>query len=194
MIAIAQMIQLDLYCYPRTLEEDFLFQNFVGSSLPFFIFLMEGFEYCLKVKKKILVIFDRGTGQSWAVCPKNGPKTLLFQQFVSSELDVVETSNNYVSTAFLQAHKRVWGAKALRVRLQLQKTHGSWPNFEILRKRQFFHVKRRTALNIEKSSIFISWNERLIVYNHFLLYILCYNISPFVPNKLMKNGKQPFFA
>ena len=140
-----------------------------------------------------LVIFDQVTGQSWATWPKNGPKTLLFQNVISSEPYVVETSNNYVSIAFLQAHKRVQGAKALRVRLQLQKTHGSWPNFEILRKRQFFHVERRTALNIEKSSIFISWNERLIVYNHFILYILCYNISPFVPNQLMKNGKITIF-
>ena len=71
--------------------------------------------------------------QKWA-------KNATFQYVVSSELDAVETSNNYVSTAFLQAHKRVWGAKALRVRLQLQKMRQSWPNFEIFQKRHFFHV------------------------------------------------------
>ena len=60
-----------------------------------------------------------------------------------------------MDSIFAAAKTRL-GAEALRISLQLQKTRGSRQNFEILRKRQFFHVKRRTALNIEKSSIFIS--------------------------------------
>ena len=137
-----------------------------------FIFLMEGFGCQLKGSILFLVIFDRVTGQSWATWPKNGPKTLLFQNVISSEPYVVETSNNYVSTAFLKPHKPVWGAKALRVRLQLQKMRQSWPNFEIFQKRHFFHVQRPPALNIEKKTCFFSWNDRFLVYLHFLLYIL----------------------
>ena len=134
---------------------------------------MGSLGYWHEVPFVFFVKITRGHNESSANIPRRREKTLLFQNLISSEPDVVETSNNYVWTAFLQPQKRVWGAEALRISLQLQKTRGSRQNFEILRKRQFFHVKRRTALNIEKSSIFIPWNERLIVYNHFLLYILC---------------------
>ena len=81
---------------------------------------------------------------------KSRQKTLIFRNWISFEPEGVETSSNYVWTAFSQPHKPDWGAKAVRRDLQLQKSRGSRPNFDFFRKRRFFHILRCTALNLDK--------------------------------------------
>ena len=69
---------------------------------------------------------------------KSRQKTLIFRNWISFEPEGVETSNNYVWTAFSQPHKRGWGAKAVRRDLQLQKSRGSRPNFDFFENGVFF--------------------------------------------------------
>ena len=101
---------------------------------------MGSLGYWQEVPFVFFVKITRAHSESSAYIPRRREKTLLFQNLISSEPDVVETSNNYVWAAFLQLQKPVWGAKALRISLQPQKKRGSRPNFQILRKRLFFRV------------------------------------------------------
>ena len=125
---------------------------------------------------------------------KSRQKTLIFRNWISFEPEGVETSSNYVWTAFSQPHKPDWGAKAVRRDLQLQKSRGSRPNFDFFRKRRLFYILRCTALNLDKRPDFFSWNDSYFMYLHFLLYKLCCNISPFGSFSMLKIEKITIFS
>ena len=101
---------------------------------------------------------------------KSRQKTLIFRNWISFEPEGVETSNNYVWTAFSQPHKPGWSAKAVRRDLPLQKSLGSRPNFDFFRKRRFFHILRCTALNLDKRPDFF----------HGMAVILCIFILSYI--------------
>ena len=125
---------------------------------------------------------------------KSRQKTLIFRNWISFEPEGVETSSNYVWTAFSQPHKPN----------RVLKLYGEIFSFKnrvevgqisiFFRKRRFFHILRCTALNLDKIHDFFSWNDKYFMYLHFLLYKLCCDISPFGSFSMLKIGKITIFS